>query len=84
MESFMEVVALEDEVELGAEKHSLQEESRAWQSLRGRVSSGNDIYCVTWHCHHCHHELAVLPAGHPRVPRCTPHFPALGPLLSNE
>lgn len=85
MESFIEVVAFEDAVGLGAEEHSLQEDSRARQSLGGRISSGDDIHCVNWCCHHCPHVLVVLPSpGYPRVPKCTLHFPAVGPLLSNE
>lgn len=44
MESFMEMVAFEGEGGLGAEEHSLQEESRAWQGFDSTVYSGDDIH----------------------------------------
>lgn len=49
MKTFMNVVAFESEIGLGAEEYSLQEESRVWQGLGGcwkeRVPSGDDIHC---------------------------------------
>lgn len=83
MESFMEVVAFEGEIGLRTE-HSLQEESRALQGVGGCWKGGYPLgmiyIVVNWCRHQCPHALAVLPSsGYPRVPKCTPRFPAMVP-----